>query len=245
MAGMTLAVVAAKGGTGKTTTAAALAHAAAKDRRRVLAVDLDPQQNLTAILGADPEAFGAFEIFQGMTAAEAVQAVEGGLHVIAANPNLSTITSGYKSAYRLAEALKPIEQDYDTIIIDTAPATTEMLFNAVLASDAVLIPVKADSLSIGALPITARVVRALKPDTKLAACVCDFQGGAKVQAFNLSEAARLSEKLEITFTGMIRHSAAAVGGSSNLGISIYDYAPKSKTAQDYQRLYDKLKGAFI
>lgn len=39
-------------------------------------------------------------------------------------------------------------------------------------------------------------------------------------------------------------TAAAVGGAANMGISIYDYAPRSKTAQDYRHLYDRIKGGF-
>ena len=62
-----------KGGTAKSTTAAALAQAAAHRGRRTLAIDLDPQGNLSFFLAADVTRAGAFEVLEGQPAAEAAQ----------------------------------------------------------------------------------------------------------------------------------------------------------------------------
>ena len=70
---MILTIANQRGGAGKTTTAAALAQAAAHRGRKTLAVDLDPQGSLSYFLAADTARAGAFEMLEGQPAADAVQ----------------------------------------------------------------------------------------------------------------------------------------------------------------------------
>ena len=88
---MILTIANQKGGSGKSTTAAALAQAASYRGRRCLALDLDPQGNLSFFLKADATRAGSFELLQGEPAT--IQATESGPDVITASWDLQTITS--------------------------------------------------------------------------------------------------------------------------------------------------------
>ena len=70
----TIAIASQKGGTGKTTTAAAVSRWAAEHGRKTLCVDLDPQGSLTHILQGDGDRPGAYEIMKGLPAAQTIQA---------------------------------------------------------------------------------------------------------------------------------------------------------------------------
>ena len=77
-----------KGGTAKTTTAAVLAQAAAYRGKRVLAIDLDPQGNLSFAAGADARHAGSFELLHGADLEEVTQTTAQGIDIITASPNL-------------------------------------------------------------------------------------------------------------------------------------------------------------
>ena len=111
-----------KGGTGKTTTAAALAQAAAYKGKSCLAIDLDPQANLTYCLAADETQPGSYDLLHGAAASQVTQTTAQSIDVISASPDLQTETSSRGSARRLQKALAPLKDQYDVIIIDT-PAT--------------------------------------------------------------------------------------------------------------------------
>ena len=111
------------GGTGKTTTTAALAQAAAYKGKRVLAIDLDPQGNLTFALGYQPSNRGcdSYNMLIGTSPAEElVDKTRQGIDIIGASWNLQTISSTRGSARRLQNAIGPLKKKYDVIIIDTS-----------------------------------------------------------------------------------------------------------------------------
>ena len=92
-----------KGGTGKTTTAAALAQAAAYKGKKALAIDLDPQGNLSLALAAEmlPETGNSYNLLMGLPAADLIQTTPQGIDAIPACLDLLTVYSGPGSARRL------------------------------------------------------------------------------------------------------------------------------------------------
>lgn len=230
-----------KGGTAKSTTAAALAQAAANRGKRCLALDLDPQGNLSFFLAADTARAGAFEMLEGQRVE--VQHAAGGLDVIPASWNLQTISSYKGSARRLKTALEPIAAQYDLIVIDTPPTAGELQYNALMASTDLIIPLQADIVGLQGLyqmADTAQQIQQSNPALKLTGIVLTRQGGRSTLARQMTEAiqARAAE-MGIPFLAAIRE-AVAIREAQTLQRDLYEYAPNSKPAQDYLQLLDTL-----
>ena len=240
---MILAIANQKGGTAKSTTAAALAQAAAHKGRRVLAIDLDPQGNLSFFLAADVARAGAFEVLDGQPAADAIQATAGGLDVIPASWNLQTITSSRGSARRLKAALKPVAGRYDLIIIDTPPTAGELQYNALMAADSLIIPLQADIVGLQGLyqmTDTARQIQQSNPDLTITGYILTRSGGRSTLARQLAETIQArAQEMGIPFLKAIRE-AVAIREAQTLQRSLYEYAPRSKPAADYLELLDMI-----
>lgn len=236
---MILTIANQRGGAGKTTTAAALAQAAAYKGRRTLAVDLDPQGSLSYFLAADTAHAGAFELLEGQPAADAVQPTAGGLDVIAASWNLQTITSSRGSARRLRAALEPIAAQYDLIVIDTPPTAGELQYNALMASDNLIIPLQADIIGLQGLyqiADTAQQIQQSNPALTITGYILTRHGGRSTLARQMAETIKdRAQEMGIPFLMAIRE-AVAIREAQTLQRSLYEYAPGSKPAADYLQL---------
>jgi chromosome partitioning protein len=162
-----IAFVSGKGGVGKTTTCASLAAAFAERDRRVLAVDLDPQSNLTSGLGINPYTLHhsiADVIIEPESPVDEVIVPTRwpNLHLIPANPDLSAVEAQLPSALdrelRLSTALHRDVRDYDFILIDTPPSFGFHTVTALAATDYILIPVQMSGFAIKGLKETLRTV---------------------------------------------------------------------------------------
>lgn len=240
---MIYATATQKGGTGKTTTAAALLQAAAADGKKVLAVDLDPQGNLTFALDGNADHAGAFDLFDGAPAGAITQATTQGINLLSASPNLQTITSAPGSARRLSDALQPIAGDYDLIIIDTPPTTGELQYNAMYAADGLIIPLTTDPYSVQSLYQTIDTARELMSYSdnlhSLAGIITRYEGNTNAAKYIRQTLENLFAENKIKYLGTIR-KAIAIQEAAMFQKSLYDYAPKSKPAQDYIDAYKKL-----
>lgn len=235
---MILTIATCKGGTAKSTTAAALAQAADYRGRRCLAIDLDPQGNLSYFLAADLNQAGAFELLNGEPAT--IQPTEWGPDVIAASWSLQTITSSRGSARRLQTALEPLKRQYDLIIIDTPPTAGELQYNALMASTDLIIPLQADIVGLQGLyqmADTARQIMRSNKALRLTGYILTRHSGRSKLAQQM--AATIEAQAGIPFLMAIRE-AVAIREAQALQQSLYQYAPNSKPAQDYLALYDQL-----
>lgn len=232
-----------KGGTAKSTSAAALAQAAAHRGRRVLVIDTDPQANASFFLAADVNRPGTFEVLDGLPAAEAIQATAGGLDVIPASWNLQTISSSRGSARRLKTALEPIAGGYDLIIIDTPPTAGELQYNALMAADSLIIPLQADIVGLQGLyqmADTAQQIQQSNPDLTITGYVLTRSGGRSTLARQMAEIIQArAQEMGIPFLAAIRE-AVAIREAQTLQRSLYEYAPRSKPAADYMELFTLL-----
>lgn len=232
-----------KGGTGKTTTAAALLQAAAFKGKKALAIDLDPQANLTYCLAADPARPGSYELLHGTPAAETIQTTPQNIDVIAANWNLQTETTAPGSARRLERAIEPVKNNYDVVIIDTPPTPGEMQYNAMQAADRLIITLQSDVYNIRALQqieATAAQIRETNSRLKIAGIILTQYDRRPI--INRQLKANLEEtayKKIIPYLGEVRKSVA-VQESAALQKSLFEYAPNSRPAQDYLLIYEIL-----
>ena len=240
---MILSIAIQKGGTAKSSSAAALAQAAAYRGKRCLAVDLDPQGNLSFFLGANTDLSGAFELMNGKPAADVIQHTAAGIDVIPASWNLQTITSSRGSARRLKTALEPITAQYDIIVIDTPPTAGELQYNALMASTDLVIPLLSDIGSLQGLyqmADTAQQIQQSNPALKLTGVILTRYGNRSTLSRQMADTIKDRAQAQgIPCLAAIRE-AVAIREAQTLQRSLYEYAANSKPAQDYLELFDTL-----
>lgn len=230
-----------KGGAGKTTTTAALAQAAANAGKRVLAIDLDPQANLTLFLNADPNQRGSFELLT--EGAAYIQKTDQGLDVISASADLATITTSTGSAKRLKKALDGLKK-YSYIFIDTPPQMGELTYNALMASTGLLIPLEADSGSLQGLYQIADIatqLQASNPNLQIYGTVITrYDGRPKINRYMKQQIEDQGAEAGAPLLASIRQGAP-IKEAQGFRQSLFDYAPRSKPAEDYKQLFELLE----
>lgn len=232
-----------KGGTGKSTTATALAQAATAEGKRVLAIDLDPQGNLSFFTGADVNRPGAYHLLHGADPAQVMQKTAQGFSVIPASADLATEKTTAASAMRLRNALEPIKKEYDLAILDTPPTIGELTFNALQAATDLIIPLEADTSSLQGLYHLADIAEQMRQSnpalTLAGVIVTRYDPRPKLNRHMLELVKKQTQELGLPFLLAIRQGIA-VREAQALQRSLFEYAPKSKPALDYLNLYHLL-----
>lgn len=237
------AVAVGKGGTGKSSTCAALAQAAVESGQRVLAIDLDPQMNFTDFIAADAGKPGAYQLLSGIPAAEVVQQTPQGIYAISASENLAAIKTTPASGKRLAAALEPLKEDYDLAIIDTPPGMLELQSIALLAATELIIPLEADRGSLqGLYQIVDRAHVAQRSNSALrirGIVLCKYDIRPSINRHMKKVLKKTGEEIGVPLLLEIRQGIK-VREAQAMQQSLYKYAPHAKPAQDYRNLYKKL-----
>ena len=241
-----------KGGVGKTTTAQAMT-AGLSHSGKVLAVDLDPQGNLSAACGAVcynvPTVYELLK--QEVTAREAVQHI-GGYDIIPANIMLAgaeqEIIAQTGKEHRLKEALAAVVNDYDYVIIDTPPSLGVLTVNAFTASTDIIIPTTAGifaTAGINQLYGTVQSVqRYCNPSVKIAGILFTrFNPRANIsrQIRDLTE--QLSGQIAAPIFKTYIRTAVVIEEAQASKKDIFSYAENSNVALDYTNFIEEfLKG---
>lgn len=245
-----IAVANQKGGVGKSTTAHALGAGLRGRGHRVLFIDLDPQTNLTFIMGADPEGPTSYEVLEGeATAAEAIQHQPSG-DIIPASPVLNRANLEVKRAgneYRLRDAIRPVKKEYDYIIIDTPPALSILTVGALTASDSVIIPAQADILSLQGISQLHDTIQAIQqtsnPLLSIKGILLTRHNARAILSRDLTQVTnRIAMQLgTIVYNTVIREGIAIKEAQASQQ-DIYSYAPRANPTRDYIAFIDELLG---
>src|ERR687893_1980424 len=241
MAADTIAVLSQKGGTGKTTAVRTLTDVFRRVGLRTLAVDLDPQGNLSDYFDVDPEASPTVgDVLTGR--AKARDAVHD--DVIPANLSLAeaelALAGKMGRELTLKRALKDVRKDYDVIFLDCPPTLGLLTVNALVAADWALLSSEAQYFAMQGVEQALEVVDlardSLNPDLEWLGVVFNIADMRTVH----SRDAYTTLKEEFTdkvFDTSIRQSIA-YAESAERGISILDHRPD--LGEDYISLADEL-----
>lgn len=244
-----IAITNQKGGVGKSTTAEAVSAGLTRDGKKVLAIDLDPQGNLTHTSRAKTDGATALGVLTGDVKVEdAIQETVLG-DIIAANRGLAGadafITDTGKE-YRLTEAIAAVRDNYDYIIIDTPPSLGILTVNALSAADMVIIPAQCDIYSLTGIQQLFDTINPVKkycnPDLKIEGILLTRYSARQTLSKEVTEiSAQLARKIgSKLFKSTIRESVV-VKEAQIRQQSLFDYAPKSKVTEDYMNFIEELK----
>lgn len=252
MSAIKITVTNQKGGVGKTTTAAALLASLRRRGARVLGVDLDPQGSLGFSLGLDIErCVTIYDVFRGQTEpGEAITRTDT-CDILCSNILLAGAELEFNRPGReflLKTALSKIEENYDYIIVDTPPALNLLTVNAYVASDSLIIPMAPEILSLLGVSQIKETIESVRqyynPHLEVLGILLNrYSARLNLNREVLELAGRIADQLgTVVFDAKIRSSVSAAEAPAH-GLSVVDYAPSSKPAQDFEDLCDQVAGA--
>jgi len=245
----TIAIANQKGGVAKTTTALALGFGLASRGKRTLLVDLDPQGSLSEFLHVDTLNRPTVLEFLGIQAKHRAYidtvkvSVAQGLDVIPSDISLEAavglLIGKIDAPTYLASALKRVSERYDYCIIDTSPSLSVITWNAFIAADGVIVPIKPEEASLKGVRLlleTLSDARRLKPEITVDGFLITMydarRKGAKAILEKVQDIA--DENKVPVYLSVIRASAsgAVVNGNPLL-------VPKLPIAEDYNAFIDE------
>lgn len=242
-----VAIVNQKGGVGKSTTAEALIAGLLLKGFSCLAVDLDPQGNLSYTMGASKDGATALGVLTGEVKAEAaIQHTPNG-DTIAANKALAgadAFIKGTGREYKLKESLERIAGKYDYVIVDSPPALGILTVNALTACDIAIIPAQADIYSLQGIEQLEETISPVKKYCNTALTI----GGILLTRYSprsvlsreVAEMAEgLAERLGTKLYKATIREAIAVKEAQISQRNLFEYAPKAKVTEDYRAFIEE------
>lgn len=248
--GRVIAVANQKGGVGKTTTATNLSACLAEKGKKVLAIDMDPQGNMSSALGIDKNAvdYTIYELILGdCTLEECLQSetIEN-LSVLPANVNLAgaeiELIGVEDKEFILKSYIDEVKQEYDFIIIDCPPSLNTLTVNAMTTADTILVPIQCEFFALEGLSQlihTINLVRErLNPNLEIEGVVFTMYDARTNLSLQVVENVKENLKQTIYKSIIPRNVRLAEAPSHGKPITLYD--SKSAGAEAYRELADEV-----
>lgn len=240
-----------KGGVGKTTTCSALCGCLSRMNKKVLALDLDPQGNLSFSLGADGDSsYTIYDVFKGRADIyDTVQHCDC-CDVIPSNIMLSAVELELTSVgreYILREHLSTISDDYDYVVIDTPPALSILTINAYAASQQLVIPMVPEILSLQGISQLKETIFAVKkyynPSLEIRGILLNKYSPRLVLTKEVEELANIiADQLDTDVFEQKISGSVIIAEAPAHAKTIIEYAPRSKSAHEYMDLTYEILG---
>ena len=248
--GRIIAVANQKGGVGKTTTSINLAACLAEKGKKVLAVDMDPQGNLTSGLGVDKDSVekSIYELIIGDVDIKEVinKEVLENLDIIPTSIDLSAaeieLIGVDDKEYILRNAIDQVKDQYDFVIIDCPPSLSMLTINAMTTADSVIVPIQCEYYALEGLSQLIHTVELVKDRLKskleIEGVVFTMYDARTNLSLQVVENVKDNLQQNIYKTIIPRNIRLAEAPSYGLPINKYD--PKSTGAESYMRLADEV-----
>jgi chromosome partitioning protein len=234
-----------KGGTGKTTTTVNLGAALTRLGFSILAVDMDPQANLTQSLGVENPTQTITELFSAHISQLPIITVKDHFDLVPANLQLSAVEpalySNIKSYLVLKKHLDAAKHNYDFILIDCPPSLGILTQNALIASTHVLITVQSQFLALKGLETVYGLIASIRENLNPA---IDILGILITQVNHTRLSKDISENLRNTFKEKVFNThirqSVSLAEASLHQMDVFGYSPDSFGALDYLQLANEI-----
>lgn len=238
-----IAVSLSKGGVGKSSSAVTIAHGLAIAGKKVLLIDTDDQGQDAFLLGSKPQKGLAEVLNEEISVKDALVEARPNLWLLAGGKSLSgakrTIgRKDYGAEQTLSEALKPIEGQFDYVIIDTSPSWDSLTINALFYVTEVLTPVSLEVLTLNSLVEFTKSIESVKRFNKELShqyVLPTFLDGRVKKSTEIMN--ELKKYFPSQLCDPIKYNVR-ISESAGYGQTIYEYAPNS--AKDYQRVVERI-----